>query len=190
MRTERLILRPLVEADAPRMAALAGTRRVADTTVSIPHPYSEEQALSEIRRFQSEFQSGLSAHFAFGLAEGTDWFGEVLLKLIDRVHSQAELGFWIDEAWIGKGYVAEAAAAALRYAFGPLQLNRINAHSMVRNQASAKVLTRLGFHHEGCLRQRVRKWNVFEDVDAWSLLRSDRESARYGVAQASRPVQT
>jgi RimJ/RimL family protein N-acetyltransferase len=41
------------------------------------------------------------------------------------------------------------------------------------------VLARLGFHHEGVLRQRVRKWGVFEDVDAWSLLRGDPESAPY-----------
>jgi RimJ/RimL family protein N-acetyltransferase len=179
MRTERLILRPFLEEDAPRLATLAGTRRVADTTVSIPHPYSPEQALGEIRRFQAEYDSGLSAHFVFGLEGSAEWFGEVLLKLIDRVHSQAELGFWIDEGWTGKGYVAEASGEALRYAFGPLDLNRINAHSMVRNRASAKVLARLGFHHEGCLRQRVRKWGVFEDVDAWSLLRSDPESAPY-----------
>jgi RimJ/RimL family protein N-acetyltransferase len=179
LRTERLVLRPFMEEDAPRLAALAGTRRVADTTASIPHPYSPEQALGEIRRFQAELQSGSSTHFVFALAESEEWFGEVLLKLIDTVHSQAELGFWIDAASSGKGYVTEASGAALRYAFGPLALNRINAHSMVRNQPSAKVLTRLGFRHEGVLRQRVRKWGVFEDVDAWSLLRGDPESSPY-----------
>jgi [ribosomal protein S5]-alanine N-acetyltransferase len=181
LRTERLILRPFVEADAPRLAALAGTWRVADKTLSIPHPYSPEQALNEIRRFQAEFQTGVSAHFVFAPADAPkdEWIGEVLLKLIDRVHSQAELGFWIDEASSGRGYVTEAAGEALRYAFGPLALNRVNAHSMVRNAASAMVLARLGFRHEGCLRQSVRKWSVFEDVDAWSLLRSDPESAPY-----------
>jgi RimJ/RimL family protein N-acetyltransferase len=180
LRTQRLVLRPFAEEDAPRLAVLAGTRRIADTTISIPHPYSPEQALGEIRRFQAEFQAGHSAHFVFALAETpTEWFGEVLLKLIDLVHSQAELGFFIDDASGGRGYVTEAAAEALRYGFGPLALNRINAHSMVRNPASARVLARLGFHHEGVLRQRVRKWGVFEDVDAWSLLRGDPESAPY-----------
>jgi hypothetical protein len=42
LRTDRLILRPFVEEDAPRLAALAGTGRVADTTGLIPHPYSPE----------------------------------------------------------------------------------------------------------------------------------------------------
>jgi RimJ/RimL family protein N-acetyltransferase len=181
LRTARLVLRPFAEEDAPRLAALAGKWRVADTTLSIPHPYPAEQALREIHRFLAEFQAGASAHFTFELADAPagEWFGEVLLKLIDPVHSQAELGFWIDDAWGGKGYVTEAAGEVLRYGFGPLALNRINGHSMVRNRASARVLARLGFRHEGCLRQRVRKWGIFEDVDAWSLLRSDPESAPY-----------
>jgi RimJ/RimL family protein N-acetyltransferase len=138
--------------------------------------------VGEIRRFQAEFLAGSSAHFVFALDGSADWFGEVLLKTIEAVHAQAELGFWIDEPWSGRGYVTEAASEALRYGFGPLGLNRVCAHSMVRNRASARVLTRLGFHHEGCLRQRVRKWGVFEDVDAWSLLRADPECAPYRAA--------
>lgn len=174
LRTERLLLRPFEEHDATRLARLAGTRRVADTTVSIPHPYSPEQALADIRRFRDEFESGFSAHFAMAAAEQRDdFFGDVLLKLIDRVHEMAELGFWIDEGEGGKGYVTEASVAALFYAFDTLKLNKVCAHSMVRNPASARVLARLGFRYEGCLRQRVRKWGLFEDVDAWGLLREE-----------------
>ena len=44
METERLLLRPLTPDDAPALARLAGRREIADTTTSIPHPYSEEQA--------------------------------------------------------------------------------------------------------------------------------------------------
>lgn len=180
LRTGRLILRPFVEEDAPRLARLAGTWRVADTTGSIPHPYSTEQALADIRRFLAEFQAGASAHFSIDLRESPgELIGDVLLKSIEAAHSQAELGFWIDEPSAGKGYVSEAARETLRYGFGTLGLNRICAHSMVRNQASARVLMRLGFHHEGILRQRVRKWEVFEDVDAWSLLRGDPEAKSY-----------
>src|ERR1051326_6281250 len=45
----RLTLRPLSSDDAPTVARLAGRREIADTTLSIPHPYSEQQAREWIR---------------------------------------------------------------------------------------------------------------------------------------------
>ena len=44
---------------------------------------------------------------------------------------------------------------------------------MVRNPASGRVLAHLGFRPEGLLRQRVRKWGVFEDVVICGLVRAD-----------------
>src|SRR5947208_9996584 len=44
LETERLVLRGLRPDDASTIARLAGRREIADTTLSIPHPYSEEQA--------------------------------------------------------------------------------------------------------------------------------------------------
>ena len=44
LETERLLLRPLTPDDAATVARLAGNREIAHTTISIPHPYSEDQA--------------------------------------------------------------------------------------------------------------------------------------------------
>jgi ribosomal-protein-alanine N-acetyltransferase len=54
-----------------------------------------------------------------------------------------------------------------------LGLNRIYAHHMVRNPASGRVLAKVGMKPEGLLRQRVRKWGVFEDVVLLALLREE-----------------
>jgi len=61
----------------------------------------------------------------------------------------------------------------LRFAFEDLGLNRLCAYHMVRNPASGKVLQKNGFVQEGLLRQRVRKWGVFEDVALLAILRRD-----------------
>jgi RimJ/RimL family protein N-acetyltransferase len=44
---------------------------------------------------------------------------------------------------------------------------------MVRNPASGRVLTKVGMNQEGLLRQRVRKWGVFEDVVPLAMLREE-----------------
>ena len=93
------------------------------------------------------------------------------MRDIDTEHCQAELGFWIwVECW-GKGFAAEAGRAVIDYRFLELPLNRIHAHHMVRNPASGRVLEKLGLKREGLLRQRVRKWSVFEDVILMAILR-------------------
>ena len=52
---------------------------------------------------------------------------------------------------------------------------------MTRNPASGRVLERNGFHREGVLRQRVRKWGRYEDVALWALLREDWRGADESV---------
>ncbi len=174
MNTARLVLRPFTPEDASLLAQFAGKFRVADTTASIPHPYSPEQALQDIHKFNQEFRAGVGAYFAIALREAPHaLIGCVLLKLIDRRDEQAELGYWIDEAESGKGYVTEAARALLTYGFNALDLNRISACHMTRNPASGRVLARLGMQQEGHLRQAAKKWGMFEDLLVWGILREE-----------------
>jgi [ribosomal protein S5]-alanine N-acetyltransferase len=107
------------------------------------------------------------------LSDGT-LIGSAGLRDIDPEHSQAELGFWIGREWWGHGYAREAAAAVIRFGFESLGLNRIYAHHMRRNPASGRVLKAAGMQQEGVLRQRVRKWGVFEDVVLYAALRDER----------------
>ncbi|HYX52658.1 MAG TPA: GNAT family protein, partial [Candidatus Limnocylindrales bacterium] len=95
------------------------------------------------------------------------------LKEISRKHEQAELGYWIEEAQGGKGYVTEAARKMLRYGFRELGLNRIQACYVARNVASGRILERIGMKQEGHLRQAAKKWDKFEDLLVWAILKED-----------------
>lgn len=174
LRTERLLLRAFDEADASRLAQVGGVREIADTMISVPHPYTLAQALTNIAAFAQESSVGTGFHFGITLpGDPRKFIGYAALKYIDREHEEAELSFWIDADSAGNGYVTEAAQALISMAFGPLGLNRICAYHMKRNPASGKVLAKLGFTMEGCLRQRVKKWGRYEDVHIWSRLRID-----------------
>ena len=167
------MLRPLTPQDAPEVSRLAGKREIADNTITIPHPYSEQQAREWLARVADLYAQGKAVVFAMQSRRGEGLVGTIGLRDIDAEHLQAELGFWVAvENW-RQGYATEAARAVVGYGFEQLALNRIYAHHMVRNPASGRVLTKIGMKPEGLLRQRVRKWGVFEDVVLLALLKEE-----------------
>jgi RimJ/RimL family protein N-acetyltransferase len=172
--TARLLLGTFESDDAPDLQRLAGAREIADTTVSIPHPYELDHALAWIGNQHREAVRGRATNFAIRLLPGSLLIGSVGLRDIDHEHHQAELGFWIGREWWGQGYAREAAAAVIRFGFETLGLNRIYAHHMARNPSAGRVLLHVGMQQEGLLRERVRKWGVYEDVVVYAILREDR----------------
>ena len=173
LRTRRLVLGEFTLRDAEDVQRLAGDREIADTTLAIPHPYELQHALAWIERQQQETIGGPTFSFAVRLSSTGTLIGSVGLRDIDPEHRQAEMGFWIGRDWWGQGYARESAAAVLRFGFETLGLNRICAHHMARNPASGRVLLALGMHREGVLRERVRKWGMYEDVVLYAILRAD-----------------
>lgn len=173
LETSRLILRPFSLADAPLLQGAAGAREIADTMISIPHPYPDGKAEQYIQRQIQNFKAGHSVSFVIERKSEKAFCGVIEIRDIEREHSQAELSFWlITQVW-GQGYMSEALKPMLRFAFKDLCLNRLYAYHMVRNPGSGRVLQKNGFIQEGVLRQRVRKWGVFEDVKIWATLRGD-----------------
>jgi RimJ/RimL family protein N-acetyltransferase len=173
LRTARLVLGEFTLGDAADVQRLAGAREIADTTLAIPHPYELKHALEWIEQQQLETAGGPSLSFAVRLLSTGALIGSVGLRDIDPEHRHAELGFWIGRDWWGHGYAREAAGAVLRFGFEVLELNRISAHHLARNPASGRVLRAVGMQREGMLRQRVRKWEKYEDVVLYAILRSD-----------------
>ena len=170
--TGRLILRPFRRSDAGDVQLLAGDRLIADTTLSIPHPYTDIMAEKWISRHPAQFKAGEAAVFAVILRESGGLIGAIGLEL-QPVYQRAELGFWIGRPFWNRGYCQEAGQAVLEYGFVELNLNRIQANHFRRNPASGRVMQKLGMLYEGCARQQVKKWNQFEDVVWYAILKAD-----------------
>jgi RimJ/RimL family protein N-acetyltransferase len=170
--TERLILRAFDASDAPAVQRLAGDRLIAATTMNIPHPYDLAMAQEWIATHEDDWIQGRAAHFAIASRADGGLVGAVGLRLKTE-HSTAELGYWIGKPYWGVGYATEAATAAVAFGFNDLRLNRIHAHHFGGNPASGRVLQKIGMQHEGCLRQHVRKWGAFEDVEEYGVIASE-----------------
>jgi len=143
--------------------------------MNIPHPYEDGIAEQWISTHKERFERGELACFAIVIRQTGELVGAISLRMEQR-NERAELGYWIGKPYWNQGYCTEAGKAVLRYGFEELGLNRIYASHLARNPASGRVMEKLGMTYEGCLRQHVKKWGVFEDLKRFGILRSDYEA--------------
>lgn len=108
--------------------------------------------------------------------------GTVTLTEWSERNRRMEVGYMLHPVHWGKGYASEAVRTVLQFGFEQIGLHRVEAELDPRNEASARLLEKLGFQKEGLLRER---WWVYEewcDSALYGLLRTDFDaSARDGL---------
>ena len=85
----------------------------------------------------------------------------------------AKIGIWIAEDYHGKGYGTEAVELITDYGFKELGLHRIYAHAYEGNKASQRIWEKLGFTHEGTLREQIFRRGDFEDAEVFGILKHE-----------------
>ena len=178
MATERLRLRPFVADDADALAKLGSDPGVADTMLDWPHPFSAANARSTIAAQAANYQTGRSLHLALEIQKTPGLVGGIELRGLDTNDGCAEFRVWVNANDWKKGFATEAALELLRFGFHDLRLHRIDALCLARDPASAAVLAKIGMKQEGLLRERVRKFDAFEDVALYAALASDPATRR------------
>jgi len=170
--TARLALRPFTLDDVDAVQKLASAREVALNTLTIPHPYTKQDARDWITPQQEHFQEGLESTFAITLKSSGDLIGAIGL-VMKKEYQIAEMGYWIGKPYWNHGYCSEAAQEILRFGFQNLALHRIFAQHFARNPASGRVLEKIGMQYEGRLRDQIKKWDQYEDVLIYGMLASE-----------------
>ena len=85
----------------------------------------------------------------------------------------AYVGYWIDEAQAGNGYVPEALVVAARFAFEELGLHRLQVAIIPRNRASRRVAEKLELREEGIAHRYLAINGVWEDHIRYALTAED-----------------
>ena len=145
--TARLRLRPLTENDIPRIMALLDDWEVVKHTANIPHPYTEADAASFIATMDSRFAA--ETGIALGMERAVDG---VLVGCVGFGLDQdgtPELGFWVGREDWGRGYATEASSRLIRHMFEVLGMSRVWASCHPDNQASRRVMAKLGMASAG-----------------------------------------
>jgi RimJ/RimL family protein N-acetyltransferase len=101
----------------------------------------------------ADWSDGTHATFSVLDATSGRLVGNVSVHQVDHRQQDAEIGYRVAPWARGQGVATDAVSAATRWAFGALDLVRIEIAHAVANPASCRVALKAGFPLEGNLRQ-------------------------------------
>ena len=104
--------------------------------------------------------------------------GVVSTSPIDWVNQRTSIGYWIRPEFIKRGLATESTAVLLCYMFEKLRLHRIFIQAATGNAASNRVIQKIGFRHEGVLRENERVKNLFYDHNIYGMTNEDFKSLK------------
>lgn len=107
------------------------------------------------------------------LVRDGELIGSTGFNRLDWTARVCEIGYWIDRDEEGKGIVTKACQAMIEYAFGDLDMNRVEIRCSTENTKSAAIPERLGFKQEGLLRQAEVLNGRAHDFLIYGLLAED-----------------
>ncbi|GAC1651729.1 MAG: GNAT family protein [Vulcanimicrobiaceae bacterium] len=99
--------------------------------------------------------------------------GSIGLSVIDWQNRIAHVGYWLSEEWTGRGIMTASVSSLVGYAFDALEFNRIEIRCEAENDKSAAVPRRLGFRHEGTLREAQLIHGRYRDDCIFAMLARD-----------------
>lgn len=168
--TQRLRLRPWELGDIDDVFSYARDDEWARYLRLLPRPYHRRHAEEFIAR---QLLADRMTHPTWAIVLEDLVMGGINLRF-DFGNRLGELGYSIARAQWNRGYGTEAAKAVIDAAFATHpDLNRVRAMADVRNEASQRVLVKVGMKKEGVLRaNRVERGEPMDE--AWfGLLRSE-----------------
>jgi ribosomal-protein-alanine N-acetyltransferase len=186
LRGRRILLRQLQSADFEQWREVR--RRNVDwlTKWEPSRPLNapdvvEDRSAFALRCHAREREWQLGTGFGFGMFVGGTFVGEINLNSVQRGPFQnAYVGYWVDEAHAGNGYVPEAVVIVARFAFEDQGLHRLQISIVPRNTRSRRVVDKLAIRNEGIAARYLEINGVWEDhvryaitADEWVARRDE-----------------
>lgn len=174
--TERLVLREFTADDWTAVFAYQNDPRYLRFYER--ESVTERQCQAFVYQFilwQAE-QPRSKAQLAITLADTGQVIGNVGVRRDTAAEPVADMGFELHPDHWGRGYASEAAAAMVEMGFGDWGLERIHAHCISENAASARVLERAGMRLEARLRDHQHFKGRFWDISLYGMLREEWEA--------------
>ncbi|MGD0440349.1 MAG: GNAT family protein [Acidimicrobiales bacterium] len=156
-----------------------------------PYP-SEDRTTFTTRCSMRERERQLGTGYGFGIFAMGRFVGEVNISSVTRgAFQNAYVGYWVDQAQAGRGYVPESCVLLFRFAFEEIGLHRLQISIIPRNRPSRRVAQKLWLRGEGIALRYLEIDGRWEDHVRYALTaeewveRRDRYSRQWLAGSAS-----
>ena len=168
---QRLILSPFDNTDLDLFIEISMCPQMME---HVYEPYTYEEAKTAFEAKSKPWDLESVSWLSLGITEIStgEKLGNIGLKIVNHDAKIAEVGFMIKQSAHGKGFAGEALNLLKNYAYSKLNLNKLVATCSVKNVGSYKLLEKLGFIREGCLRQNTLINNRLVDDYVYGLCKS------------------
>jgi RimJ/RimL family protein N-acetyltransferase len=169
METDRLILRHVMPDDLDAFFRLFSNAEMLKYW-NAPPITRRDEALGMVERMLGRIGGTEAFEMMLVLKDSGQLIGTASLHNHHEASRRAEIGYCLDPALWGRGYITEALPPLVAYAFNEWGLNRLEADIDPANLASGRSLERLGFTKEGYMPERWIVGGVPSDTAWYGLL--------------------
>lgn len=170
---DQLSLRQLEPADAPLVyGQIDYSRKTLRKFLPwVDYNLKEDHSLRfiELMQRKAEEQDAI----AFGMFKDAALCGVMDLHNWDHSLQKAEIGYWLGEAYRGKGIALACCHRLMQFGFEELHLNKIEIRFALQNERSSRIPIRLGFTREGILRHSAKLHGQLVDMVVMGMLKQD-----------------
>lgn len=172
LETERLLLRDITTEDAEDILAF-----FSDCQVMRYYGSNPKKTIGEIedliKRLRDGYESRVRIRWGITLKGSGRIIGTCGFHNMDMDDRRAEIGYELARDYWRQGIMSEAVSKVIDYGFGEMSINRIEAFYDPKNEASERLLKKLGFQVEGCLRKYSFYSSEFKDAVVCSILKDE-----------------
>jgi ribosomal-protein-alanine N-acetyltransferase len=170
--TERLTLRRFTSAD---LESEMKQQQDPEVVRYIREPLSDEEAVIHFGESLKPYKGEESEWLGICVSRSKDNqnIGAIAFRIYILEPGVVEIGYRFDANYQGKGYATESVKALIDFLFKQVQAHKVVAFCDPRNEASFKLMEKLGMQREGYLREQYRVGETWTDELAYGLLESE-----------------
>lgn len=167
LNTPRLEMRRMLPEDSFDMYEYACRADVTRYLTWNPHP-SREYTREYLEYLGERYRAGEFYDWALIYVADGDLYRKMIgtcgFTRFDLANNSAEIGYVINPDYRGRGIAPEAVRRVMHFGFEDLRLHRIEAKYILGNDASRRVMEKVGMTYEGTHRGSMLIKGIYRDI--------------------------